>query len=64
MLKDAQRRFGFTIEEIDIDGDPELVALFDTDVPIVALNGKVRFRGVVNPALLDRLVVAEVRTRD
>ena len=28
---------------------PDLVAQFDTEVPVVALNGKVRFRGVVNP---------------
>jgi hypothetical protein len=26
----------------------------------VALDGKVRFRGVVNPMLLDRLVRAEI----
>ncbi len=49
MLKDAQERFGFAIEEVDIDGDPDLVAQFDTTVPVVALNGKVRFRGVVKP---------------
>ena len=55
VLKDAQERFGFAIEEVDVDGDPNLVAQFDTEVPVVALNGKVRFRGVVKPALLDRL---------
>jgi glutaredoxin len=59
VLKGAQERYGFAIEEVDIDGDPGLVAQFDTVVPVVALNGKVRFRGVVNPALLDRLVLAE-----
>jgi hypothetical protein len=30
-------------------------------VPVVALNGKVRFRGVVNPTLLERLLTAESR---
>ena len=59
VLKEAQRRFRFTIDEVDIDTDPELVALYNTEVPVVALNGKVRFRGVVNPALLERLLVAE-----
>jgi glutaredoxin len=63
VLKDAQVRFGFAIDTIDIDSDPELVARFDTEVPVVALNGKVRFRGVVNPALLDRLLMAEARNR-
>jgi glutaredoxin len=60
VLKNAQERFGFAIEEVDVDSDPSLVAQFDTDVPVVALNGKVRFRGVVNPALLDRLLQAEI----
>ncbi len=63
MLQDAQRRFGFAIEEVDIDRDPELVSKFDTEVPVVELNGKIRFRGVVNPALLERLLLAEGRNR-
>lgn len=61
VLKDAQRRFGFSIEEIDVDSDPELVAKYDTEVPVVAVDGKVRFRGVVNRALLERLLWAESR---
>jgi glutaredoxin len=62
-LKDAQSRFGFAIEEVDIDDDPDLVAKYNTEVPVVAVNGKVRFRGVVNPALLERLLLAESRNR-
>jgi glutaredoxin len=63
VLEDARQRSGFAIEEVDIDGDPNLLALYDTEVPVVALDGKVRFRGVVNPALLERLLVAESATR-
>jgi glutaredoxin len=63
VLQDAQRRFGFALEEVDIDRDPDLVLKFDTEVPVVAVNGKVRFRGVVNPALLERLLLAESRDR-
>jgi glutaredoxin len=63
VLKDAQQRYGFAIEEVDVDGDPNLIAQFDTEVPVVALNGKVRFRGVVKPALLDRLLLAETQKR-
>jgi hypothetical protein len=59
LLKDAQRRHGFTIDEVDIDTDPELVARYNTEVPVVAVNGKVRFRGVVSPSLLERLLMAE-----
>jgi glutaredoxin len=61
LLKEHQRRHGFRIEEVDIDSDPELVAKYDTEVPVVAVDGKVRFRGVVNPALLERLLTAESR---
>ena len=61
LLREQQPRWGFAIEEIDVDGDPELVARYNTEVPVVAVNGKVRFRGVVNPALLDRLLTAESR---
>jgi glutaredoxin len=59
VLKDAQQRFGFAIEEVDIDCDPDLVARYNTEVPVVAVDGKVRFRGVVNRALLERLLRAE-----
>ncbi len=59
LLRLRQPRWGFAIEEIDVDTDPDLRAKYDTEVPVVAVNGKVRFRGVVNPALLDRLLTAE-----
>src|SRR3982751_4206148 len=61
LLREQQRRHGFRMEEVDIDSDPELVAKYGTEVPVVSLGGKVRFRGVVNPALLDRLLAAESR---
>lgn len=61
VLRDHQSRWGFAIEEVDVDSDPELVAKFNTEVPVVAVNGKVRFRGLVNPTLLDRLLMAEAR---
>ena len=63
LLRVHQSRWGFAIDEVDIDGDPELVAKYNSEVPVVAVNGKVRFRGVVNPALLDRLLTAESRVR-
>lgn len=63
LLRDHQSRWGFAIEEVDVDGDPELVAKYNTEVPVVAVDGKVRFRGVVNPALLERLLTAESRVR-
>ena len=58
LLKDYQRRHGFQIAEVDVDADPALVAKYNTEVPVVEVNGKVRFRGVVNPTLLVRLLEA------
>jgi len=63
VLEDFQRRYGFRIETVDVDGDPELVARYSLEVPVVAVDGKVRFRGKVNPALLERLLVAEAAGR-
>jgi glutaredoxin len=59
VLKGFQKRYGFAVEEIDIDADPALVAAHGLTVPVVAVQGKVRFRGVVNPVLLERLLEAE-----
>jgi glutaredoxin len=60
VLDAYRRRYRFALEQVDIDRDPELRARFDTSVPVVAVNGKVRFKGVVNRVLLDRLITAEL----
>ncbi len=43
-------------EEIDIRSDLDLVDRFGTCVPVVMLDGKVRFRGKINETLLRRLI--------
>jgi hypothetical protein len=58
-MEAAQRRHGFTLEAIDVDTQPELAAQYGNCVPVVTANGKIRFRGAVNPVLLDRLLRAE-----
>ncbi len=58
-LEKARRRHGFTLEAVDVDGDPGLAAAYGHEVPVVAVNGRVRFRGAVNPVLLARLLRAE-----
>jgi glutaredoxin len=58
-LRDEQLRRGFILEVVDIATDPELTAQYGEQVPVVTLNGKLRFRGAVNPVLLDRLLRAE-----
>jgi glutaredoxin len=40
----------------DIDGDPVLRERFDTCVPVVEINGRIRFRGAVHPVLLRRII--------
>jgi glutaredoxin len=59
LLEKARRRSNFALTAVDVDGNPELVALYGECVPVVTVNGVVRFRGVVNPVLLDRLLRAE-----
>jgi glutaredoxin len=47
---------GLTPAVIDIDTDPQLKFRFDTCVPVVEIDGRVRFRGRVNPVLLRRIL--------
>jgi len=41
---------------IDIDSVPDLREEFDTCVPVVAFDGKIRFRGKVSEMLLKRML--------
>jgi glutaredoxin len=59
LLERARERYGFALEAVDVDTDPELAEQYGLEVPVVVVNGKVRFRGVVNPHLLRRLLIAE-----
>ena len=49
-------RFLPPITEVDIDKDAILIAKFTLCVPVVELDGKVRFRGHVDQTLLRRLI--------
>ncbi len=60
-LTQAQQRYGFQLDSVDIDADSELVANYGEQVPVVAVDGEVRFRGQVNRVLLERLLLAESR---
>jgi glutaredoxin len=52
------KRHGLDPRLIDIDADPVLRERYNECVPVVEINGKVRFRGRVNEVLLSRLVAA------
>jgi glutaredoxin len=62
VLQKARQRFGFRLKVVDVDGEADLAARHGDCVPVVTVNGKVRFRGAVNPAWLTRLLRAEGRT--
>jgi glutaredoxin len=48
--------FGLSPTLVDIDTDPTLRQRFDTCVPAVEIDGRVRFRGRVEPRLLRRII--------
>lgn len=59
----AHERYHFQLEQVDVDGDPDLVTRYGECVPVVVIDGKLRFRGRVNGVLLERLLRAKARRR-
>ncbi len=53
------QKHGLSPEIIDIDEHPEFLKEFNTCVPVVEIDGKVRFRGKVNEVLLRRVLEDE-----
>jgi glutaredoxin len=53
---DLLQRYGLSPQLIDIDTDPELCNEYTECVPVVVIDGQVRFRGRVNEVLLKRLL--------
>ena len=41
---------------MDVDADPALAKQYGECVPVVTIDGKVRFRGRVNAVLLERML--------
>ena len=62
VLAEYERAGGVVVAEVDAE-DPALEPLIGPTVPVIAVAGKVRFRGEVNRVLLDRLIAART-TRD
>lgn len=56
LLAKYRERFRLCISEIDVDAEATLRAKYDHCVPVVEIDGKVRFRGLVNEVLLVRLL--------
>ena len=47
---------GIEPQLVDIDADADLLARFGQCVPVVEIDGQIRFRGKVDPILLRRLL--------
>jgi glutaredoxin len=58
VLRQAARRYPLDLRQVDVDSDPALVEQYGEQVPVVAVDGHVRFRGTVNAVLLARLLRA------
>lgn len=56
ILNRYRRKHALAIELVDVDSDPVLAQEHGLTVPVVAIDGKVRFKGVVNPVLLERIL--------
>ena len=54
-LSAYQLEHGFQFEEVDAS-DPSFADLIGPTVPVIAVDGKVRFRGEVNRVLFERLL--------
>lgn len=50
------RKYGLQTEKIDIDDDPLLCKRFGTCVPVIEIDGRIRFRGHINEVLLRRII--------
>ncbi|MEI7686167.1 MAG: glutaredoxin family protein [Planctomycetota bacterium] len=57
-LERLQTKHQFHLAAKDVDADPDLVAQFDTCVPVIEVNGRVRMRGRFNAVLFQRLLDA------
>jgi glutaredoxin len=55
---------GLRAQLVDIDDDAALREQFNECVPAVEIDGKVRFRGRIDPVLLRRIVRRDHRASD
>jgi hypothetical protein len=62
-LEAVRQLHGFKLTAVDVDADPDLVSQYGHCVPVVLVDGKVRFRGRINSVLLARLLHAEAKTK-
>jgi hypothetical protein len=64
-MRDVVERIGrevaVELEEIDVDGDPALVAAYGEEVPVLLVNGRKAFKYRVTPEALRARLAREDR---
>ncbi len=55
------REFGLHPEPVDIEQDATLTRLYGECIPVVEINGRVRFRGRISPVMLQRVIAQATR---
>lgn len=56
LLKSRSSRYPIDFTERNVDENPEWASAYGECIPVVFVDGRLRFRGRVEPALLDRLL--------
>ncbi len=56
LLRDYGKKYPLTIQEIDVDSQPELADRYGDKVPVLEIEGKPRLWGRINEVLLRRLL--------
>jgi hypothetical protein len=52
VVEAVRAEVAFDLEEVDVDGDPALVAAYGEEIPVLAVNGRKAFKYRVTPAAL------------
>ena len=58
VIETVQRQLEFTLDEVNIEGDVELLARYQYDIPVISINGVDTFMHRVEPEELRRSLVA------
>jgi glutaredoxin len=59
-LRSQERSWPLAVASVDIDTDPQLQHMYGNCVPVIMVNGKLRFRGQINTVLWKRLMMKEL----
>ena len=55
------REVGASFDEVDVDGDAEMAAKYDLEIPVLCVNGEKAFSVRVSPVLLRQRLAREGR---